>query len=142
MNPTTALKLPHRRLEQLKAISAALGVTTVDVISHMIRKEVAAGTIPANLPGIVVEREIGGVAIQIDEAPRRVMSADVARAFAGVIRGVADRTAGGEINMDHNYMVVRRGTGIKIAVPMTAGETSFTNDMARDLADMIEKVAA
>lgn len=141
MNANT-LKLPSRRLEQLSAIADAHGLTIVDAISYMIRKEIAAGVIPATLPGIDVEEVPEGVNIKLDNGPTMSLSHDGAAALAQALRDLADRKSSGVINMDYNFSVLRRGTGIKIAVPMTATPANFTADLARDFAELVEQTLA
>jgi hypothetical protein len=141
MTSSTALKLPARRLEQLKTLAAVLGLSTVDTISHMIRKEVAAGTIPATLPGIEVKRAGDVVRVKIDNAADQSMSLDAALSLAGALREVADRASSGYMSPDFNYLVMRRGAGINVALPLKGETTSFTNDLARDFAALIEDAA-
>lgn len=141
MHPNT-LKLPPRRLEQLAAIANAHGLTIVDAISYMIRKEIAAGVIPPTLPGIEVDAVSDGVTITLDNGPTMTLSRDGASALAQTLRNLADRKSSGEINMDYNFSVIRRGTGIKIAVPLTATPANFTADLARDFAELVERTLA
>jgi hypothetical protein len=135
----TMLRLPPRRLEQLKAIARAIGQSGSDTVASMIREKIAAGVIPDAIPGIVIDKVPGGVLIQIDDVPRHVMNLDDAEALVTAIRATIARKISGEMNVDHDFMVMNRGGALKIAVPMTAKGSPFTPDLANDLADLIEK---
>lgn len=135
---TTSLRLPPRRFAQLKSISAALNLPLSDTIGHFIRKEIAAGTIADDLPGIIVERVDRGVSITIDDHPAAIYSVEDARDLANTIREVA---AGGSgiVNMQRKFAVYRKGNGIKLALPFPGPETAFPADIVRDIATLIEK---
>ncbi|UVC10178.1 hypothetical protein IHQ71_06115 [Rhizobium sp. TH2] len=143
MNPTN-LKLPPRRLDQLKAIGDKLGLSVADTVAHLIRKEIAAGTIPDTIPGILVEKVKDGVKVAIDNGEARTFPKEAAVSFAQTIRGVVDgnqpTTIG--LNKGSDYAVIRRGTGYKIMVPFPGKDNSFSGDLARDFADLIERAAA
>lgn len=138
---TTSLRLPPRRAAQLKAISTALSLPLSDTIGHLIRREIAAGTISDDIPGIVVERVDLGVSITIDEHPAAIYSVEDARDLANTIRQVA---AGGTgiVNMQRRFAVYRKGSGIKLALPFPGPETAFPADIVRDLATLIDKATA
>jgi hypothetical protein len=143
-HPPISLRLDHRRLEQLKAISTALQLTNAGTIASMIREKIAAGVIPDVIPGILVEKVADGIRIAIDDNPVQTLVADHARVLAGTIRAVAngDPTPR-HINLDYDFSVARRGTGIMIAIPFVNGdEASFPADLALDFAELIEKAAA
>lgn len=140
-NDVTMLRLPPRRFGQLKAISAALNLPLSDTIGHLIRREIAAGTIPDHIPGIVIARVDRGVSITVDEHPPAIYGAQEARELATTIREVA---AGGSgvVNMQRRFAVYRKGSGIKLSLPFPGPETAFPADIVRDIATLIEKAAA
>lgn len=137
---TTSLRLPPRRAEQLKAISVALNLPLSDTIGHLIRREIAAGTIPDHIPGVIVARVDRGISITIDEHPAAIYRVEEARELASTIREVA---AGGSgvINTPGKFGVYRRGNGIKLSLPFPGPETAFPVDIVRDIAALIEKAA-
>lgn len=137
MIKSDVVRVPPRRLEQLRAIGAKLNLSVADTIAHMIRKEVLAGTIPAQIPGIIITKVENGVSIQIDEGPAKVMRTASARYLVQVIR---DAVAGksGVIDMDHGFMFMRRGAGYKLSIPFGGEEHSLSRDLALELADLIE----
>lgn len=143
---TNILKLPPRRIDQLKALSATLGLSVADTVAHMIRKEIAAGTIPDSLPGILVEKVDAGVKIAIDDGEARTMSREDALGFAQAIRGAIAGEPRDMLGMtttgQTDYAVLRRGTGYKIIVPFPGRDNNFSADLARDFAALIEKTAA
>ena len=141
MSPTSPmLRLPPRRLDQLKALSAALNLSLADTVGHLVRKEIAAGTIPDTIPGIVVKRAGDKVSVTVDDHPAVSYSFDTARKLATTIRAVIDG-APGEMNVMLNFGVIRRGTGMKLFLPLGSPETILSPDLAGDLADLVDKAA-
>lgn len=136
-----SLRLSPRRLEQLHAIAGALNLSVTEAVAHMIRKEVAAGTIPAGVPGFNVSKGTDSVAIQIDDGPAATYTVEGARALAATIRGTVDGEAS-VFSVKHGYSFIRLGRGFKLTAPMPGPEVSMTGDLAIDLADQIEKAAA
>jgi hypothetical protein len=144
-----AVRLDPRRVEQLKAIAVKLGTTNAGVISQTIRQHIAAGTIPADIPGISVRKGQGGVVVSIDDGEPVALSYDRARAIAVSLRAAVNAGASTiEPFGGVGYGVVKQGTGIKFMLPFagTGAQTiqnaiSFPPDLASDLADLIEKEA-
>lgn len=141
MNKPDSLRLSHRRLAQINSIADALGVSATEAIAYMIRKEVAAGTIPADIPGFVVSSANGSVAISIDDADPAALSVDAARALAGSIRGTVAGEAS-QFSVKDGYSFIRIGRGFKLRVPLSGEEVAMTGDLAIDLADQIERAVA
>ena len=142
-----SIRLSPRRLEQLKAIGSALNLSVTDTISHMIRKEIAAGTIPDTIPGIVISNVGDCLAITMDHGGS-LFTKEHARNIALTIRDVADGKPG-VVNLDVGFGVVRQGSGIKVMIPFAGPGSSrfneakaFSTDLARDLARLIEEAAA
>lgn len=141
MSPASVmLRLPPRRLDQLKALSSALNLSLADTIGYMLRKEIAAGTIPDAIPGVVVHRVGDKVSITVDEHPEAIYSLDNARDLASTIKSVLEG-APGIMNVLRSFGVHRRGNGIKLFLPLGGKEATLSPDLARDLADLIEKAA-
>lgn len=146
------IKLSPRRHEQLRAIASTLGLSLTDTIGHLVNKEIAAGTIPNSIPGIVVRRLDDGVHIQIDDRASATVTFETARRMAEALRSVAN---GGSaiINVSpssatNSFAVARRGTGIKFKMPFYGPDAkqwedapAFPADLARDLAAVIERAA-
>jgi hypothetical protein len=132
------VRIPPRRLEQLRIIGEVLGLSVADTIAHMIRKEVEIGTIPADIPGIMIEAIEGGVSIKIDDGLPVVMTAAGAKSLAASIRSAVAGKAG-VANLDHHFMFMRRGAGYKLAAPFPGEEHSVSGDLALDIARLIEK---
>lgn len=137
---STAIKLSPRRLDQLKAIGAALNLSVTEVIATMIRREIAAGTIPDMLPGIVIKKVKTGVQVTIDDAATKTLPHEGAHRLVATIREVLEGQAP-TVNLDYGFAVLRRGSGIKIAVPFPGVEHAFSPDLARDFARLIEEAA-
>lgn len=145
---TVTVRLDPRRVEQLKSLAAALGTTSAGVIAQVLRDRIADGTIPPDIPGIVVRAVDGGVSIKIDGAEPFIYSRDVAREIAAALASVADGGTG-VVSIDHNFSVVRQGTGIKVSLPFSGAQAvpfklapSFPPDLAKDLGGLIHQAAA
>lgn len=143
-NPT--IQIPSERLDQIKAIGAALGGKSIaDTIGHLVRAEVERGTIPDFLPGVTITRQADGVQIALeDDLPVRLSGAG-AQSLATTIRNYADghETTSTLFNVDFGYIIARQGNGIKLTIPFKDGTTkSFSRDVARDFARILDKAAA
>jgi hypothetical protein len=120
-----------------------MNLSSAGVIAKMIRDQIAAGVIPADIPGIAIERLGDELSISIDGSEETRFSLEGSRALADTIHGVIDgRQAPTIINMDHKFGVAKQGTGFKVMLPFGREEFSFPADLARDFADLIEKAAA
>lgn len=143
MSPASVmLRLPPRRLDQLKTLSAVLNLSLADTIGHMLRKEIAAGVIPGTIPGIVVERSVEKVSVAFDDQPAVSFTLDAARLFASTIRNVVAGAASPDtIQAGAWFRIQRVGNGFKVHLRMGGPEALLSGDLARDLADLIEKAA-
>lgn len=140
--PPINVRIDPRRLEQLKAIGAALNLSNAGVISELIREKIKSGLIPADIPGVTVLRQGDKVLVAITPGGEVSLSLAGARYFAQTIRGVIDGTEPAHtINMDHDFYVARQGTGIRISVPFGSEKVAFPPDLAEDMADLIDKAA-
>jgi len=140
-NPT--LQLPTERLEQIKAIGSALGLSIAATLGHLVRGEIAKGTIADTLPGVSIQRNEGGVVIGFDDDGRQQFDLDGAKSLAALVN---DYTGAGKlaklINLDHNFMVERQGNGVKVTILFPAGVTkNFSFDVARDFARLVSEAA-
>ncbi|MDR6831333.1 hypothetical protein J2W99_005086 [Bosea robiniae] len=144
-----AVRLDPRRVEQLKNIALKLGTTNAGVIAQTIRQHVAAGTIPADIPGIGVRKVPGGITIGIDDAEPVKLGYEIARQIASSLRAAADNGASDiQPFAEVGYGVMKQGTGIKFLLPFSGtgarsykNAVSFPPDLAADLAGVIEKAA-
>lgn len=144
-SPVT-VRIDPRRLDQLKAVAAAMNLTNAGVISALIREKIAAGVIPATIPGTSIRKTDTGVMIGLRDGEETAMTVAGARRLAETIREVITGSAAPTtVNPGHNFGVQKQGTGLKIALPF--GGTTFENavafppDLALDLADQVEQAA-
>ena len=135
------LRLDPRRLEQLKAIAAASGTSHAGVVTQIIREKIAAGVIPADIPGVTVFKTASGVAIELTAGHRQEYRTSAALRLAQTIRGVVGGSEPPVVNLDAGFAVLKQGTGFKIAAPFPGPEVGFPADLALDLADLIEGAA-
>lgn len=138
----TMLNLPDERVDQLRAIAAARQLPTVSAaVGYLIRKEIAAGTIPAGLSGISITSGEPGVSIAFgDKLPVIYTKANAAK-LANTIREVARGEAGGLADITGNWIVQGKGAGVRVHVPAGTDPRTFSRDVALDLADLIEAAA-
>ena len=145
-----SVRLPPARVTQLRAIGAKLGISSVaDVIGYLIGKEITAGVITSEIPGVHVVREDDTVLLSFGVHDPVKISCDYAKRIANDIR---IRTQGSELLQglralvdittpdDQGIRIMRRGTGVNI---MILGQMqSFSPALADELADLIEATAA
>lgn len=139
----TMLNLPDERVDQLRAIAAARQLPTLSAaVGYMIRKEIAAGTIPAGLTGVSVAAVETGVSITFGDQSPAIYAKAGAVKLACTIREVARGEAGGLADIAGNWIVRGKGAGVKVHVPAASNPRAFSRDVALDLADLIEAAAA
>lgn len=140
MTATTMLRLPAERIDQLKALTAALGLaSTADTVGHLIREQAARRVIPDTIPGVLIEADAEGVSIAVGEAvPTRYSRATAAKIVA-TVRQVVNGEAAGTASIDGNFIVMRQGNGVRLHFPLTAPAKSVSPDIARDVARLIEQ---
>lgn len=148
-NPT--IQIPSERLDQIKAIGAALGTQSIaDTIGHLVRAEIERGTIPDTLPGISISKAGDTVMLALDDDLPVRMTQDRAKELAQIVLDYADGTERVQklMNMDSaaldsTYVIARQGNGIKLTIPLKDGTTkSFSRDVARDFARILDAAAA
>jgi hypothetical protein len=142
------VRLSPRRLEQLKSLGSALGLSIAETVAHLIREKIEGGVIPPDIPGISVSKVAEGVRIGIDGAEPVTYSREVAVKIADTMDSVASGGTG-IVDMDRNFAVVRQGTGIKCKLPFSGPAAqpfqhapSFPPDLVQDLANLIRQAAA
>ncbi len=143
-----AVKIAPERLEQLKSLAATLDLSLGETIGFLISQEVERGTIRDTIPGVTIERStrsrpgssMRGVAFHFDGEADLWMPRALARAFADTIERAAAGAAGGVLDLDDDYSVLRVGNGVRIEAPFGSSRT-FTRDVARDIARLISKAA-
>lgn len=140
--PATMLRLDPRRLEQLKAVASASGTSSAALIGELIRGKIAAGVIPAGIPGVTISKTRSGINVELVEGEIKSLKPDFARAFANRIRAVVNGDDESTVFPNEGVAVVRQGAGFKIAAPFPGKGVAFPADLALDLADLIEEAAA
>ena len=135
------VRLDPRRLEQLKAIALASGTTSTALIGEFVRSKIAAGVIPAGIPGVTVTKKASGVVVELGDGQRKTLKPEFARVFAARIREVVSGDADSTIFPNEAVAVMRQGSGFKIATPYPGQGVAFPGDLAVDLADLIETAA-
>lgn len=147
------VKLPVERIDQLRQIASKLGLSHADVIGHFIRKEIAAGTIKPDLPGILVEGTATGVTLGFG-GQNASLSPTQAAAVADKITSLANGSGlGGSMRAfveaqapslglrePDPVRVERRGTGLRVTINDVT--RAFALDVARDLANLLRNAAA
>ena len=135
-----AIKLSRERHAQIKAIAAALGLSISEVIARFINDEIAAGTIPPGIDGVNVHHKSNAVLMGFDDQPPVKLSKEGADDLAATLREFADEKKPAQkiANMQHDYLIERKGNGVKLTVPLAGSVTkSWSRDLARDVADLL-----
>ena len=148
------LNIPVERIDQLRRIGKSLNLSLVDVIGHLVRKEIAAGTIKADLPGISIAGTVTGVTLGFDGEVVN-LTASQAIALADSVTSLANgSSAGGELrafvaSQGPKNLGLRKPDPVRadrrgISVRLTVGESTraFALDVARDLARLLRNAAA
>lgn len=146
--PTTPqpIRLAAPRIAQLQALAVHYGLPSMaSVVAHMINKEITAGAILDNVPGIEITRHGDEIAIAFgDDIPAR-LPLPGADALAATLEDVASGGSG-IVNMSKpfSFSVARRGSaGINVRVPFNSGDGhTMSADIAVDLARVIRKAVA
>nr|WP_298096410.1 hypothetical protein [uncultured Shinella sp.] len=146
-HPPVTVRLDPRRLDQLKAIASAMNLSNAGAIAAFIREKIAAGIIPADIPGTSIRKQGDGIAVSLREDEEIILKTAGAQALASTVREViAGNASPTAVNVGHDFAVQKQGTGLKIALPFgktpLADAVSFPPDLALDLADLLEKAAA
>lgn len=141
------LKLPDERGEQLRRIAAAKNTTIPDLIGDLVRAEIAAGTIPAAVPGIAVATDGASITIKakgfeasvpMNEGPTLANLMKNPGALSDPDRKL--RWIEGLAALS-GIKVKRTGKGVKLVSPFTGEEYPLSFGVAADVADQIERAA-
>lgn len=144
------LKLPAERGEQLRQIAAAKNKTVPEIIGDYIRAEIDAQTIPADLPGVEVQKTPSELKIIMPGFEGAVPLSQV-RILTSALRRADDEAApeGKEhirnlragIAALSGVSVKRMGGGLKLVSPITGRKYPMAFGVAADLADQIDRAA-
>lgn len=141
MRNSVNIMIPTERHHQLKAIGAALDLSISETIARMVRIEIDKNTIPADLPGVSIDRVAGGVRIVIDDNAPTTLPKAAAADLADTIARAANGEPRHVMDLDADFAVERRGNGVKVSVPLTGEARAFSRDVAQDLARLIKTAA-
>ncbi len=139
MSKPTIQLAPERHI-QIKAIASARGLSIAETVAHFVNNEIAAGIIPAGIDGVNVHKCDNGLLINFDDEPPVLFSKEGAADLAATLREFTDekKRAQKVANMQFNYMIERKGNGVKLTIPMSGSVTkSWPRDIARDVADLV-----
>jgi hypothetical protein len=144
----THISLPTERVEQLRMIARATNTAIAEVIARFVRAEIAAGTIPADIPGIDVVPDGRFITISakgfeavvpMDEGPTL---ADLLKESGGATSDPQRKKRWLEGSAAMSGMKLKRaGNGVKLVSPATGRELPLNLDVAVDLAEQIERVS-
>jgi hypothetical protein len=142
------LKLPAERGEQLRQIAAAKNTTIPDLIADLIRAEITAGTISADIPGIEVAKSAETITI-IAQGFEASVPMNEGPTLADLLKGSANVTDDPErkarwiegLATLSGVKVKRMGAGVKLVSPFTGKEYPLAFGVAADLAAQISQPA-
>ncbi|PZX26355.1 hypothetical protein LY44_01049 [Rhodobacter capsulatus] len=142
------IRLPSERIEQLRQIAEARHTTIAEVIARFVRSEIAAGTIPATVPGVVVQRTGAEIIITANGFDAAVPM-DQGPTLADVLKGAATLSVDPERKKQwleglaalSGIQVKRAGNGLKLVSGLTKREFPLALDVAVDLGEAIARAA-
>ena len=142
------IKLPPVRGEQLQILADVWGITVADAVGVMLRQQVKAGVLPADLPGVTCVRKgesmilgfEGGASVKMSHRNARHVAMAI-RARAG-LREVEMRTfaflEAPDPSLSQSQVTIdRRGTGVNVTI--NDCRKSFSLSLAAELADLIDQ---
>lgn len=136
------VSISNERHEQLKQFAHSQKTTIAGAIDLLVRDAVAAGKIPADLPGFKIERTGDSVVIDTG-AWSRTLTRDLARTYAAQIRRATTPilTPGQDNPLIPDLAAVRRGAGVKLRDQKKGRERVVSPAIAQDVASLIEAAA-
>lgn len=142
------LKLHDERGAQLRLIAKARGVTMAQVIEEAIQREIDAGTIPADLPGVTVAKTGNAVKIEMSDFTGEASAVEAAK-LADSLREAGEASA--DVARKKRWLegmgaltgikVERMAHGIRLISPLTGKKYPLTFSVASDLAEQIKREA-
>ncbi|WP_170402361.1 hypothetical protein [Ruegeria arenilitoris] len=136
-----AIKLSPERHAQVKAIGDAIGgLSYAETIGYMVNCEIAKGTILPGIQGVNLHPYGSGALIGFDDQTPIPFSKEGVADLANTLRAFVDGDEKAQklVNMQHNYLIERKGNGVKLTIPFAGKVTkSFPCDVARDLAVLL-----
>lgn len=144
----THISLPNERVEQLRMIAKAKNTTIPEVIAGFVRAEIAAGTIPAAVPGIDIAKAGEVITIKAHGFEAEFPASE-GPTLADLLKGSATATADPDrkkrwlegLAALSGVKVKRAGNGVKLVSSRTGKEFPLNLDVAADLADQIVQTA-
>lgn len=135
------LQICPERYQQLLALRDALGERTItETVGALIRSEIARGTIPNEIPGVLVDRDRDEVFIAFDNQRPIKFKPKHAMALSDAILNELEGRTATEISIGGGFMVARKGAGIAVQLDMTDKHVkNFTRDIAYDLAHLVRE---
>jgi hypothetical protein len=144
------VKLSDERGEQLRQIAEAKKLSVADLIAEYIRSEIAANTIPGDIPGVALSSDAGEIKIVTRDGFEVSIPANEGPTLGDVLRDAANVSDDPErkkrwvegLAALSGVRVTRTGpNSLKLTSPLTGREYSLPLNVAADLGDEIEKTA-
>ena len=137
------LQLPAERIAQLHLLAGARSLTIADLIGDLVNREIAEGTIPADIPTLGVKRTGERVRIDAGAFVKELPVRDAAK-FADDLHAFLTPGASNPFLVSPKagpLTAMRRGKGVMVRDPGTGAERVFALSIARDLARNISLAA-
>jgi hypothetical protein len=113
-----------------------------ETIGRLIQCCAEQGRITHSIPGIAINAFPDGVAVKIGTNPTTGFTKEAARVLAETIRDLATGARkSGSIDMNHDFTAVRQGNGVRVSVPLTGEDKTFSVDLAIEFADLVQRAA-
>lgn len=144
----THIRLSPERIHQLTRIAEAKGLTVADLIADYIRREIAAGVIPADIPYVEVEAGDERLTIRAPDFEAAVPVQEVP-ALIQRLRDINAHAAAKDAGRSHRMFeaaaalsgiqLVRMAGGVRLKSPITGETYPLASGLAEDLADQVAR---
>jgi hypothetical protein len=145
--PTTTISISTEQASQLRDIAAARDLTVQSLLSHYIKTEIEAGTIPDGVPDYQIESKGSGISFAVDGINLMLTRAE-ADDIANCLDDVAfhDGTFGfPDLTAKDILEIRRRGRGLILLIyqrnPRAKTRRTLSPNVAGELARLLRKAA-
>jgi len=135
----SVIKVPKERAEQLRMLSRRRQMPIADLIGEYVNAQIAAGHLPAELPGFAIERTGDTIIFGAGTFSADLSVQDAAR-LGAALRDCADGSID-EVRLCQGLRVLRNGRGLSLKHRGAAEERTMSRGIARDLGEWLLRVA-
>ncbi|APX15091.1 hypothetical protein BWR17_03990 [Phaeobacter inhibens] len=135
------INLPTERVQQLERLAEKWKMSVADVVGELIHQQIEKGELERGVPGFRIFKNGKEVHIGTDEWDKQV-SAQSASNIANSIRSlITPSKENPMLPLPDGFGLARRGTSLKLKDTETGAEKTLAPSIAKDVAEMLERVA-